>query len=550
MNNNNQLKQRNINSQNNNFNNNPNNYNNRNNQNNQNNNNKNDGIGQNNNNKSDRINQNNNNNNDNYTNTNNQNNDLQNKYKYRYTNINNKPNNTNENTLKINNNNNLSRNNNNPSNHNYENYNKDNKENNLSNQNGNNNRLNGNHVTPKTQNKSYQNDDSKRNLNNLSDNNNYDKGVNQLSQRENQNQTKNSISEKTQNLKKSANENQSNQNLYITERTPTYNNDEKNKNEITTPKELKKDKNLSNNSNLNDNNNSSHYNQNKKESKSQINGSNQSNINEDTSINSKAKSLEFKVGETLKNNETSKIISNHKCMKCNNIIANNNNIDICKNCFKDQIYEFTFNYYLADISSALVVTKIFEEQLELNLKKNEKGKKYLLSGAIRKYNEIFKGENLNQKQIINEIKKKLCVYCAEEIKGEFLELPCKCVLCGEEHLNEYLNSTDLTKEQCLCSETYNGEMLFKLGNFIIDKNIDYKNKIVDYFEKQLKGNCCICGKRYDITLEDVNYLNDSDNNYNEFLSNLNHNFCNECYLLYSEKEFDCLICKVKHTLPN
>ena len=81
-------------------------------------------------------------------------------------------------------------------------------------------------------------------------------------------------------------------------------------------------------------------------------------------------------------------------MKCNNIITNNNNIDICKNCLKVQIYDFTFSFYLADISQACVVTKIYEEQIELNLKKNEKGKKYLLPGAIKKYNEIFKDENL------------------------------------------------------------------------------------------------------------------------------------------------------------
>ena len=540
----NQFYQINTNNQNN-INNNPNNYNNRNNQND---NNKTDGISQNN--KNNRINQNKNNNEDNYINTNYQNNIQQNKYKYSYTNVNNKPNNANGNTFKINNNNNQIKNTNNSS----ENNNKDNKENHFSNQYENNNKLNGNHFITKTQNKSYQNTENyKRNLNNLSDNNNYDKGVNQLSIRGNQNQVNikneknNSISEKNKNLKKDTNENQSNQNINNI-KTQTQNNDDKNETEKSN--ELKKDKNLLNNTNLNDNNNSSQCNQNKKESEIQIKDSNQSNIIEDASINLKTKPLELKVGETLKNNEISKIEKDHKCMKCKNIIENNNNIDICKKCLKEQIYEFTFNFYLADISSVSVVTKIFEEQLELNLRKNEKPKKYLLPGAIKRYNEIFKDENLSQQQIINEIKKKLCLFCAEEIKDEPLELPCKCVLCCEEDLNQYLNSRDLIKEQCLCSENYSEEMLFKLGSFIIDKNIDYKNKLIKYFENHLKGACCICGKRYDLSVEDANYLTDLENNYNEFLSKLNHNFCNECYLLYTEKEFDCLICKVKHILPN
>jgi len=131
-----------------------------------------------------------------------------------------------------------------------------------------------------------------------------------------------------------------------------------------------------------------------------------------------------------------------------------------------------------------------------------------------------------------------------------LELSCKCTLCCEEDLNEYLNSRDLITELCLCSEKYSREILFQFGNIIFDKNIDYKEKIIKYFENQLKGSCCICAKRYDITLEDVNYLTDSDNNYNEFLSFLNYNFCNDCYLLYMGKKFKCSICTLYHILPN
>jgi len=68
-------------------------------------------------------------------------------------------------------------------------------------------------------------------------------------------------------------------------------------------------------------------------------------------------------------------------MICDNLITNNKNIDICKNCLKNQIYEFTFNLYLTDISIFLVVKRIYEEKLELKLKRNEKGKWYLLPGT-------------------------------------------------------------------------------------------------------------------------------------------------------------------------
>lgn len=397
----------------------------------------------------------------------------------------------------------------------------------------------------------YQKDDnSKRNLV-LTKNNNNDKGVNQLSTRLNQNQT--IIKNQNQNLKNDYFEYQSNQSFNSTKTTLTQisNSENKKRNEIKKPKEMQKDiKSLSNNNtNLKDNNNSSHVDTNQKESKAQVKDLNQSsNTIEDSNLNSKSKV--FKDGEVSKYNETLKIEKNHRCMICKNLIENNMDVDICKKCLKEQIYDFTYLNYLADISSGRVVKQIFEEQLELKLKKNEKGKKYLFPAAIKKYNEIFRDENLNQEQIINETKKKLCVNCADQIKEDFLELPCKCVLCCEEDLNEYLNSRDLTKIECLCKKKYDQEMLFQLGNLIIDKNIDYKDKIKEYFENQLKGNCCICRKKYDLALEDINYLTDSDNNYNEFLSKLNHNFCNECYLLYNDKEFKCSICEVKHILSN
>jgi len=484
----------------------------------------------------------------------NNNNNQQQKYNYKNINSNNKSSNINENNYKINNYNYQARSNN-SSNQNYEN---NKKQNNFSNQNGNNyNRLNENHDIPKTQNLPNKIDDNnKRKLNIQTNEKKYNKGVNQLSSQENKNQTNiiedknNQTSGKSQNLKKFANENEPNQYLNNTKETPTQNNDNKNKNDTNILKEIKKDKNMSNEINLNDNNNSTICDLNKQESKTMIKDSNQSNNIEEINLNSKTETSELKADKTLKDYETSKIEKDHKCMICDKIIVNNKNIDICKNCLKAQIYDQTYNLYLADISLASVSTKINVEQLELDLKKNEKKKKYLLPSAIKKYNEIFKDENLIQEQIINDIKKKICVCCAEEIKDESLELPCKCVLSSEDHLNEYLNKRDLIKEQCLCSKKYEGDMLFRLGSFIFDKNIDYKNKILNYFEEQLKGNCCICGKRYDITLEDVNYLTDTDNNYNEFLSNLNHNFCNDCYLLYTGKDFKCSICQVDHILPN
>ena len=488
-----------------------------------------------------------NNTNNSNNNNNNQNNINQRQYKHSITNHNNKPNNINENNSKINNDKNQTNDHNNSLNQNYNNNYKEKIKNNKNylNQYCNNNTLNGNHNLPNAQNLPHKNDsNSKENLDGI--------GGNQISSRRNQIQTNiiheknNLISDTNKDLKNNDNENQSKSNLNNVKKITIPNSDDKNKNEINIPKE---EHNLSNNTNINDISNSTYNNQNQNGIKNQTKYSNQSNINKDKSLDSKIKSLDDKVGGVQNNDEISKIEKNNKCMKCNKL-TNNKNTDLCRNCLKAHIYEFTFNLYLADISSGCVATKIFEEQLELNLKKNEKGKKYLLPGAIKKYNEIFKDENLSQKQLINEVKKNICVNCGDQIEAESLELPCKCVLCSEEHLNEYLTSLDLTKQQCLCSERYTPEMLFQLGSFIIDKNINYNNQILEYYENNLKESCCVCGKKYDITLEGITYLTDSDNNYNEFLSKLNHNFCDDCFLLYTGKEFICSICQVKHILPN
>ena len=402
------------------------------------------------------------------------------------------------------------------------------------------------------------NNDNNRiiNNNNLKSNNNIDYNYkisqpnsarynNQFS-KNNQNEVNKSINNNQKNITKIKrnsqnyyNKRQINQNQYR-----NYNTNENKKINMNNPTEEMESKNNQNNSlqnKLNSNNNITNQNP-KNIGLKTPQGPSQSNI----SSNSNISPIGFSTPDGNRNQ--------NKCLNCGSFV-NNQNISICKLCFKAKIIDFVYISYIKCISENLNLMEYLDGNIEIQFNKKENIKKFSLDEALVEYNKIFKNENLDKKQIIDEIKKKICVSCQEEIKNnEYYELPCKCRLCSKEDLDIYLSNIDLkTGFLCLCGTQYTREMIFKLGVLTLEIKVRSQIKFKKYFQNQLMNKCCICGKTSNITHHYSNIINSKQlvgENINRFLNKLTHYFCENCYINNKDNGFNCLICKINHYFEN
>jgi len=243
----------------------------------------------------------------------------------------------------------------------------------------------------------------------------------------------------------------------------------------------------------------------------------------------------------------------NRCIKCNAPISNQNT-QLCKVCFKKGIIDCCSISFFEDINNNDPI--VLKGSIEINIINNmgQTIKTCNLDKALKEYNEIYRNENLDKKAIINELKKTICISCKNNIKDEAFELPCKCHFCCKEELDNYINNFNLSKDiLCLCGETFKKEMWIQLAILTVKLNLKSQKKFKENFASRLSYMCCVCGKTDNIQI----YYNDlvssnekKDINVDNFLNKLLHYLCKACYNLYKNTGFDCLICKIKHYIPN
>ena len=248
----------------------------------------------------------------------------------------------------------------------------------------------------------------------------------------------------------------------------------------------------------------------------------------------------------------------NKCLYCKEKIVNKN-IDICKKCFKSKIIDELYSSYLECLEKEKDPMKLVGNIL-FKMKKNENPNTLTLNEALAIYNKSYNDDKLDRETIINEVKKKVCILCWEDLKGEGIKLPCNCYLCNREDLNKYLRGlkqSDLNKAfYCNCSKQYNREMLYDLAVLTNEFNLRVIREFVKYFNTLLSPVCCVCAKTDNILYytNDLFSSNDENEKYNSeryFLRNLRHQLCGECYeKIMNTKTIDCKICKKMHYFNN
>ena len=296
------------------------------------------------------------------------------------------------------------------------------------------------------------------------------------------------------------------------------------------------DSRYSNNNNILNNENNKI---NKKES-SHIQGTEEIGLH--TPGNNKQKNQNNNNNQIQKNNNNSRQFI---CRNCKSQL-NNTNLSLCQNCFKKYIINETYSSYLQSFNQQYPTEAIIDAKIEIINLRNEK-KICHLDDALNIYNNNFKNEKLERKDIILELKKRICIFCLNEIKSKsFIELPCKCRMCSFNHLNEYFAYYKNLSNgfYCRCKTNYTKQMMMELSD-LRGLNENIKARIQYFFQKKLDSCCCICAKSNSIAGQSNTIVSLEHPYYNNYLHNLIHNFCRNC-IKYQNTEFLCQICQMKH----
>lgn len=258
-----------------------------------------------------------------------------------------------------------------------------------------------------------------------------------------------------------------------------------------------------------------------------------------------------------------------KCLDCKNVYnLANNDFGLCKNCklilLKDQILAAYFNYLQKGY------TKNCEQKLnnyisKIKIKTNA-GKTIFLDTAIRNSGYTFKN-------LFNEIKETLCLYCGKNIEKNnyYFECPCKCKICKKECFIKYMDHVeDMNKvvlidgkedemciipmTECPCGYKYT------LQSFITV--IDQLEKIneksyIKIYEEQVKNNwkwiCMVCKENFNKKNKYFRLLlSDSKMNQNILKKlELKHLICYTCYKnenIEKNNKIFCQFCVSKHLI--
>ena len=255
----------------------------------------------------------------------------------------------------------------------------------------------------------------------------------------------------------------------------------------------------------------------------------------------KLKLYEVNLKEPNKNNSNQSICKNCK------IPLDNTNLSLCQNCFKNEILNEVYSSYLEYLNTQNKDVDSINAYITINDFNNEK-KTLDLNNTLILYNQYFPGKKFDRKEMILELKKRLCIACLNDIKdSSFCELPCKCNICSLTHLNNYFNFFQDFKRgfYCRCQKYYDRHMMMELI-LIKGLNKDIYERIKFYFQNKLDLICCVCAKTKDIRGYYNSLISRDKPEYNQFLHSLKHYFCTKCALVNKNKEFFCQICLINH----
>ena len=260
-----------------------------------------------------------------------------------------------------------------------------------------------------------------------------------------------------------------------------------------------------------------------------------------------------------------------KCLQCKKPYSNMENaFCLCDNCLLSNLKSALLAAFFAFIKTNNYVNckqKLTQFLSEKKCSISSVQDNVSLLNAIN--NSKFKFE-----YIFLEIRKGICLFCGENINIEdqpFLELPCKCKLCGYQCLEKYIeyigkyitlrpceNPTYLKRLdflECFCGFFYHTNDVIYMITIMDSRNYQfYKEFYQDYIENIWNWRCMFC--RYSFRMGDQFYrlyfkTDKIDKKYLKSKTEFRHLLCIECYEknknnIKDKKKVDCYFCEMEH----
>ena len=265
---------------------------------------------------------------------------------------------------------------------------------------------------------------------------------------------------------------------------------------------------------------------------------------------------------------------------------NKNNETICLQCKKPYSHQLNIFYLcneclLNNLKSALLGVYIEFIQHKDNLINTTKKFKLLLQKTHCSISEVQTNTTLNEaiinsnfefEQLFSDIRKKICVFCGEDLKSEndyFIKFPCSCRICSQKCFLSYTNrmqqviiledrpdGEESTKHlnflNCYCGYIYHTLDVLEMIQITDKRNLkEQKEMYQNYISNLWNWKCMICHKSFN--QEDVFYrlIFETDNIDKKLLkpkSDLKHLLCGVCHenIVKNQKVIFCKICEFEH----
>ena len=267
---------------------------------------------------------------------------------------------------------------------------------------------------------------------------------------------------------------------------------------------------------------------------------------------------------------------------------NENNQPICLECKRPYSHQLNSFYLcnkclLNNLKSALLGVYIEFIQHEENLINTMKKLKLILQKTPCSISEIqnnttiyeaINNSNFKFEEIFLDIRKKICLYCGENLKSEndyFIKFPCSCRICTQKCFLSYTNmmkkliilkdssnNEESTKRlnflNCFCGYTYHTLDILEMVQETDKRNLkEQKEMYQNYILNLWNWKCMICHKsfnRVDVFYRLIFETDKIDKKLLKPKSNLKHLLCGVCHenTVKEQKVIFCKICDFEHKI--
>ena len=266
-----------------------------------------------------------------------------------------------------------------------------------------------------------------------------------------------------------------------------------------------------------------------------------------------------------------------KCFECKKTYYKLNNFGLCNECLLNNLTTALLGAYIEYIQKRDVDNLIKPtEKLKLFL-----NQRYCTISEIQKNLSVMEAiinSNIKFKELLLSIRKKICLFCAENLKSDsdyFIKLPCECRICSKNCFSNYikmmksyitLNDNPYKRKyvkhinflNCFCGFRYHTLNVLEMIKEMDKRKLDEEKELYqDYIINIWNWKCMLCERNFisgEIFYRAYFDTDKIDKKLLKSKKNLKHllcGYCDENIVKHSENKLVfCNICEFEHKIVN